>query len=206
METFNASAARRGRGKVFDLGNLYRDGRKQKRVTRSAFGAAARCCALTRRSMCTRATACNHANQTPSSRAGGVISQLLSQDSRVVTVYSVHCVQCALSTSAAGGNPHALATIPTPLATHRPVRSVQDGCADPQSMSVLHNLRRSRSRVAEDVKDSSGWLHFLARSTPHTASSPHKNQVGVSVGAPGAPAIELILLRDALKTELRHRG
>ena len=29
---------------------------------------------------------------------------------------------------------------------------------------------------------------------------------GVSVGAPGAPAIELMLLRDALKTGFRHRG
>ena len=73
-------------------------------------------------------------NQTPSSRAGGVISQLRSQDSRVVTVYSVHCVQCVLSTSATASNPNALATIPTPSATNRPVvtpvRSVQDGRTD----------------------------------------------------------------------------
>jgi hypothetical protein len=72
-------------------------------------------------------------NQTPSSRAGGVISQLLSQDSRVVTVYSVHCVQCVLSTSATASSPSALATIPTPSATFRPVRSVQDGCTVSQS-------------------------------------------------------------------------
>ena len=170
METFNASAARRGRGKVFDLGNLYLDGRKQKRVTRSAFGAAARCCALTRRSMCTRATACNHANQTPSSRAGGVISQLLSQDSRVVTVYSVHCVQCALSTSAAGGNPHALATIPTPLATHRPVRSVQDGCTDPQSYITCVGHALKREPVREDENCYTIWIRVRVHRTPH----PHR--------------------------------
>jgi hypothetical protein len=37
-------------------------------------------------------------------------------------------------------------------------------------------------------------------------SSSHKPPVGVLVGEPVAPAIELILLRDTLKTELRHRA
>ena len=111
-------------------------------------------------------------NQTPSSRAGGVISQLLSQDSRVVTVYSVHCVQCVLSTSATASNPNALATIPTPSATFRPVRSVQDGCTVPQSFitCVGHGLMEKRGRGR-----CSGYTFGVpgAHRTPH----PHRMKI-----------------------------
>ena len=143
-------------------------------------------------------------DQTPSSCMRGVPSHVLSQDSRVVTVCSVHCVQCVLSTSATGSNPNALAAIPTPSATNRRVASPQDERTVPQSYCtwVGHALIELRCRGR-----SSGYtLWICVRSTPHTASSSHKPPVGVLVGEPVAPAIELILLRDTLKTELRHRA
>ena len=143
-------------------------------------------------------------DQTPSSCMRGVPSHVLSQDSRVVTVYSVHCVQCVLSTSATGSNPNALATIPTPSATNRRVASPQDGRTVPKSCIRCEGHALLRKRCRGRIQR----LHFCFcyRSTPHTASSSHKPPVGVLVGEPVAPAIELILLRDTLKTELRHRA
>ena len=137
-----------GRANPSDLGNLYLDGNRQKRVTRSAAGAASRVPWASGLAIRHHPREEAQRNQTPSSRAGGVISQLLSQDSRVVTVYSVHCVQCVLSTSATASSPNALATIPTPSATNRPVRSVQDGRTYPLSYitCVGHGLIEKRCR------------------------------------------------------------